>query len=388
MDRYRIVRVTWLALAVFTFTSRAQTNSPVVQFGEKYTLYSKLLNENREYWVYLPPSYKPDRYYAPQKNPLLFLLDGDWNFGWACQVAQFMGDTLKVPELIVVAIPNTDRERDLTPTHATNIVSSGGGPVFERFLAEELRPAVDAKFRTAPYRLLVGHSLGGALAIDSFLRQTSGFDAYIAIDPSLWWDNRVQVQRAKEFAPMKNSHSALFLAEANWPQNLYDATNSNKYASDLFLSALRTKAAPGIRVGSQFLEAEDHGSSRLMALYEGLRFTFENYKPTNIYALDRAVLVEEHFRKVSDCLGFQILPPERYVNQIGNALSSPTNVDKAIELFKLNVRNYPASASAYRHLADAYLVKGEKELAIQNYKKALDLNPDLDEARKALAKLK
>lgn len=387
MDRNRIVGIICLTLLLL-YRSSAQTNSPLVQFGEKLTLHSKLLNEDRDYWVYLPPSYKPGRYYAPQKYPVMYLLDGEWNFAWACQVAQFMGEALKIPELIVVAIPNTERERDLTPTHATNVVSSGGGPIFERFLSEELGPTVDAKFRTAPYRILVGHSIGGALAIDGFLRQTDRFDAFIAIDPSLWWDDRVLVQRAKEFAPRKNSHEVLFVAEANWPQNLYDATNSNKYASDLFLSALRTNTASGIRVGSEFLDSEDHGSSRLMALYAGLEFVFENYKPTNIYALDRPALIEEHFKRVSNQLGFQILPPEIYVNKIGNAFLSPTNADKALELFKLNLRNYPTSASAYRHLADAYLAKNEKDLAIQNYKKALDLDPDMDDVKKALAKLK
>ncbi|HXE42694.1 MAG TPA: alpha/beta hydrolase-fold protein, partial [Candidatus Baltobacteraceae bacterium] len=273
------------SLFILAFAATAQTNDPLVQFGEKYTLHSKLLNEDRQYWVYLPPSYKPTRNHAPQKYPVLYLLDGEWNFEWACEVAQFMGDTLETPELIVVAIPNTDRDRNLTPTHATNSVSSGGGPLFEKFLNEELASEIDAKFRTAPYRILVGHSIGGALVVDSFLRQTNGFQAYIAIDPALWWDNRILVHQASQFSPKTNSHDALFIAEANWPQNLVDATNSNKYASDLFLSVLKTNSST-VRVGSQFFDSEDHGSSRLLGLYNGLRFIFKDYKTANIYAFD------------------------------------------------------------------------------------------------------
>ena len=367
---------------LFAFASAAQTNTPLVQFGEKYTIHSKLLNEDRQYWVYLPPSYKSTR----KKYPVLYLTDGEWNFEWACEVAQFMGDALEAPEMIVVGIPNPDRERDLTPTHNASEPSSGGGPMFENFLSEELTPTIDAKFRTVPYRILFGHSIGGVLAVDSFLRQTNGFQAYIAIDPSLWWDNRILVQQAKEFSPRTNSHDALFIAEANWPHNFADATNSNKFTSDLFLAALKTNS-PDIRVGWQFFDREDHGSSRLMGLYAGLQFIFGDYKPTNFYALDTPALLDEHFKKNSDRLGFRFLPPEAYVNKIAEAYLTPTNADIAIELFKMDVTNYPKAPTAYSHLANAYQIKGEKELAIQNYKKALELNPNMGSAKKALEKL-
>ncbi len=87
-------------------------------------------------------------------------------------------------------------------------------------------------------------------------------------------------------------------------------------------------------------------------------------------------------------MGFQVLPPEGFVNKIGYGLLDAHESDKAVECFKLNVSNYPASAYVYSHLADAYLAKGEKELAIHNYKKALELNPNIDSAKRALEKLR
>jgi predicted Zn-dependent protease len=76
------------------------------------------------------------------------------------------------------------------------------------------------------------------------------------------------------------------------------------------------------------------------------------------------------------------------VNKIGYVLLETQAADKAVECFKLNASNYPASPYVYSHLADAYLAKGEKEMAIQNYRKALTLDSTLDSAKKALAKLK
>jgi hypothetical protein len=359
----------------------------LVQFGEPYTLHSKILNEDRPYWVYLPPSYKPTRNHAPQKYPVLYLTDGESSFPWACEVVQFMGDMLQIPELIVVAIPNTDRNRDLTPTHDSGVASSGGGPLFENFLSQELAPEIDSKFRTAPYRILFGHSIGGALAADSFLRQTNGFQAYITVDPALWWDNAILLQRAKGFLPTTNSHAAIFIATANHSGE--QPPNQIKGDSERFISILKEKAVPGLRFGYQYFDAEDHASSRLPGLHDGLRFIFEDYKPENFGdpGLNDAPSVENHFKELSAHLGFEMPPPEAYVDKIGSWMLDAHQTDKAIGLFQLNVANYPTAASAYAHLADAYSAKGEKDLAIQNYEKALELNPKMGSAKKALEKL-
>jgi tetratricopeptide (TPR) repeat protein len=61
--------------------------------------------------------------------------------------------------------------------------------------------------------------------------------------------------------------------------------------------------------------------------------------------------------------------------------------DEAIKIFSLNAEQYPYAANSYDCLAEAYLKKGEKELAIATYRKALNMDPGFDNARKALQKL-
>ena len=51
-------------------------------------------------------------------------------------------------------------------------------------------------------------------------------------------------------------------------------------------------------------------------------------------------------------------------------------VDDAIEIFKLNVEAYPDASNAYDSLGEAYMIKGDYELAMKNYQKSVDLNPD------------
>ena len=62
-------------------------------------------------------------------------------------------------------------------------------------------------------------------------------------------------------------------------------------------------------------------------------------------------------------------------------------VREAIEIFKLNVEAYPASADVYDSLGEAYKSAGERELAIQNYRKSLEMNPKNENAAKALKEL-
>ena len=356
-------------IVLCTFTLEAQTNSPLVQFGEPYILHSKILNQNRHYWVSLPESYHAKG--SHQRYPVLYVLDAEWDFYLDCPVMQFMAESRQVPDFIVVGVPNMDRERDLTPTPYPNEPSSGGGPLFERFLNEELAREINAKFRTVPYRILVGHSAGGALAADTFLRQTNGFQGYIAIDPALGWVNQDLIRLAKEFVPQTKSRAAIFIATAGWRD--LNPTNVMTCAQQLFVSILRTNSSPSIRIGYE-LESEDHSSSRLLGLYDGLRFIFDGYKPMDLLVLNTPLLINNHFKQLSNRLGFQILPPEGLVNDIGDALEDAHEPERAVDCLKLNISNYPTSAWAFRHLAYAYLAAGKKQLAIQNYQEALKLD--------------
>jgi len=78
---------------------------------------------------------------------------------------------------------------------------------------------------------------------------------------------------------------------------------------------------------------------------------------------------------------------EAEVNSLGHMLLSKGKIDEAIEIFKLNVTEHPESWNVYDSLGEAYLKQGNKELAVQNYRKSLELNPDNTTGREILKKL-
>jgi hypothetical protein len=78
---------------------------------------------------------------------------------------------------------------------------------------------------------------------------------------------------------------------------------------------------------------------------------------------------------------------ETELNTLGYRLIQMKRVTDAIEIFKLNVEVFPQAANAYDSLGEAYMIHGDKDLAITNYKKSLELNPDNSNATVQLALL-
>ena len=157
-----------ILVSFFSICAFAQKDNKVT-IGTIDSLQSKILCEQRKIWVYLPNGDGANDLYSSQKYPVVYLLDGDAHFfsvvGMIQQLSQVNGNTV-LPEMIVVGIPNTDRRRDLTPTHmdvhpiwndSALVRTSGGGENFIAFIEKELMPFIELKYPTAPYKLLIGH---------------------------------------------------------------------------------------------------------------------------------------------------------------------------------------------------------------------------------------
>ena len=149
------------------------------------------------------PKTVPGAVFSQQKYPVVYLLDGDAHFNSVVGMIQYLSQVNSnnaCPEMIVVGISNTDRTRDLTPTKSGDdpflktmpglaVQTSGGGEAFMSFIEKELMPHINSKYPTQPYKILIGHSLGGLTVMNAVINHTKLFNTYIAIDPSMWWDN-------------------------------------------------------------------------------------------------------------------------------------------------------------------------------------------------------
>jgi len=92
--------------------------------------------------------------------------------------------------------------------------------------------------------------------------------------------------------------------------------------------------------------------------------------------------------KTGDYKIYKLDVGEGQLNSLGYRLLGNNKLKEAIEIFKFVVLEYPESANAYDSLGEAFMKAGEKELAIRNYEKSLELNPKNENAKKKLAELK
>jgi predicted alpha/beta superfamily hydrolase len=363
-----------------------------IRIGRKLSLYSEVLGENRRIWVYEPDitaagTDKDKRY------PVLYLLDGDAHFyatvGIIQQLSQANGNGV-LPEMIVVAVSQNDRFKELAPG-LPNASDSNHANAFQRFLSAELIPYVDKHFRTAPYRLLVGHSLGGLTAIHILTHQPAMFKAYIAIDPSMWFGNEVYLKQTLSKLPGQRMDGiSLFMGIANtMPKGMkIDEVGSNRsfetqhIRSMMKLDTFLKANTNGLRYAQAFYEKEGHNTVPLISQYDGLRFIFNYYgidltEKDFIDGSDRiAQLLKAHYTRVSTAMGYPVAAPRALVHYLGAVAMEKNQFSRAEALFQLNMEAYPHRAEVYDAYADLMATKKDTAAAVDFYNKAIKLNPD------------
>jgi predicted alpha/beta superfamily hydrolase len=373
--------VAGLLLAFCLFSIGLAAQDVVAPVPQKLTLHSNILNEDRVVWIRTPQNYEKTK----ATFPVLYLVDGPTHINLVASTMDFLllGD--RMPSLIIVGIANTDRTRDMTPSHADEKNSdgtvqadptSGGADHFADFIQNELMPEIERRYRVAPYKIFVGHSLGGLLAVHILITRPDMFQAYIAASPSLWWDNQRTLHQAQDF----------FAAHAELNKRLFfDLGNESPEMVSPFNALQKTladKTPKDFHWKSAVYPDEDHGTSVLRGYYDGLReIFFDWHVPTD---QDGRIIgglqgLEAHYRELSVRYGYEIRPAERAMNNLGYQLLADKKVAEAIVVFKRNVELYPASANVYDSLADGYEADSKLDLATKNTQKAVEVGTKIDD---------
>lgn len=402
------------SLSIILFSLQAQTSNSV-NIGAIDSIHSKLLNEQRKIWVHVPASASRDK---KKKYSVVYVLDAERCFtgvvGMVDYLSSVNGNNI-CPEMIVVGIPNTNRTRDLTPTRVTsglfidnNMAKySGGGETFTAFIENEVVPHIDSIYPTLSYRVLLGHSFGGIMVINALVHHKNLFRGYIAIDPSMWWDNQKLLHETTlTLQSTKYPGVSLFLGMANTlPPGIDTASIKNDTTSGTIhpRSILQLRdyimgSREGLMANFKYYNEDSHGSVSLLATYDALHFIFKDYalKTQDSYFTDPAFplarYLKDHFENLTSKYGItaedgsMMLPPEDLVNNLGFFVLGKKEFDKAEAMFRMNIINYPRGPVAYTYLGDLYVAKGDKKNAIASYQKALSLKESA-ETRKKLGDL-
>ena len=373
--------------------------------GSIDSIYSNVLKEGRRILVHMPMT-QPDGYSEKQKLPVVYVLDGESLFQSVVTITEQLSGgsgNFMYPKMIIVGITNTDRTRDLTPTHSTDstimpaflLKNSGGGVRFLSFIEKELIPYMEKAYSASSYRILIGHSYGGLMSIYTMLNHNNLFNAYVAIDPSIWWDNQKLLKQSELILKKSNlNNNNLYLAIANTLSKgmTIQTVKKDKNVINLPIRSILKlddliKMYKGYKLHykSKFYNDYDHGSIPLVAVYDALPFILNFYTlhfPFSdffnpLYKNDN--ILTTHFKKVSNTMGYEVLPPGELVNALAHQLISTNQLERAYKFFELNIKNYPESFKPYDAMGDFYQLKGDRTKAEEFYNKALSIseNPDI-----------
>ena len=192
----------------------AQQQIDKIMLGKTVEFNSKILNEKRDILIYTPAGYEE----SSVQYPTLYITDGAENFFIATAIVSFLSRSQQIPRMIVVGIPNVNRNRDLSPSIINGTSNPGRGDNFLNFFEEELIPYLDRTYRTSNYRVLFGHSLGGVFANYTMLTRPDLFNAFIAASPYLMYDNGYLIKEAElKLDNLSNLERQLFITLGNEP---------------------------------------------------------------------------------------------------------------------------------------------------------------------------
>jgi predicted alpha/beta superfamily hydrolase len=416
----KLLLITVIALSLLNCETKKTPEATVekdtkIVFGHKEVIHSDILNEDREVWIHLPVSISDDTF-KKTKYPILYLLDGPGHFYSVTGIIKRLSSSKIVPEMIIVAIRNTNRSRDLTPTHVdldffsgdSIRYASGGGNKFLDFMEKELIPHIDKTYPASTYKTFVGHSFGGLSVINALINRQHLFNNYVAIDPSLWWDNQAFLKVADSIlSGNKFDGKSLYVGVANTMgegMKIKDIRNDNTKSTAhirsilKFVNSMDSQNNNGLHFGWKYYENDDHGSVPLITEYDALRFLFPWYRLKGINqffdqnststADDLLRLFDTHYKNVSYHFGYENIPPESFVNSLGyNFLRMPNKIDIANAMFSLNVKNYPNSSNVYDSMGDYHLAQQDSVKALELFTKALKIGPN-DFSQKKIDTLK
>ncbi len=271
-----------LGLACATTPARAQAPAgpgaaarPLVTMPgtEVRTLHSTATGRDYDLYIGFPGGYSPN---PSTKYPVVYLLDGQWDFKLMASVYGGLVYDKWVPPMMLVGItyaganPNYDalRAMDYTPVHTANVAGSGAGPKFLSFLKDQVIPLVESSYPADPSRrVLLGASYGGLFTLYTLFAQPTLFSRYIAGSPAVpYAGNFVFQEEADYFAHHKALPARVWIAVGDAEPLLGP--------DQAFIRVLQSRHYTGLTLGTRVIEGERHSGNKPESFNRGLRFVF------------------------------------------------------------------------------------------------------------------
>ena len=255
------------------FSSSIWAQDITVNIGHKASIQSAILNETRTILIHLPNDYDTSK----KSYPVLYRLDGDIDFlmETVSTVNRLsLGDEI-APEMIIVAVENTNRAKDMWPTNTMYYPEpyTAGASDFLSFIEKELIPYVEDNYRTNKEKILCGQSLSAIFTMYAFLSKPKLFNSYIAISGAFpGCEDYFTVLSEKSFQQKDQFNGQSFFL-TNGSKDPLDPDGELKKQIDDFSTTLIKSI--GDKINFKYVTYENEGHVPFHSLYDGLKFIYE-----------------------------------------------------------------------------------------------------------------
>ncbi len=248
-------------------------------------LFSKTAASNSvTYKIYV--SLPPDYYTSSKEYPVLYLLDADYSFAMAKNISDHLSQRNQMRGLVIIGLAydslsyEVNRTRDYTPSNSEmggyvpeiQKKYSGGAPLFQQFMKDELIPYVYDHYRVTEERTIVGHSFGGLFCAYTLLTAPELFTGYVIVSPSLWYDDHFLFRLDGQLAGELPSDTKVYLTVGDMEVN--DQWNM---PLDLegFYSILNDRAVRKLHLKKSIEKQQTHHSIFPIGLTNGMRYVLD-----------------------------------------------------------------------------------------------------------------
>lgn len=376
-------RPVWIVMLVFLAATTAlpavaQEDNEDIVIGHYRKIHSRILDEDRTLLVNLPRGYEA----TAIGYPVIYVLYGGQvtnYFAEALYITTLLGTT-RMPPVILVGVANTERYRDYLPLDREG--NPAGADRFLQFMVEELLPFVEANYRTADFRILVGPQAGGTFGLYTLTERPETFDAYILNNPFRYLVQRdYLIEKVQTFLAGKealDNFLYVIAEDSDFPEAL-------EYLPRL--EAVVSADAPAELEWKIEVVEENGDFLTPSGLREGLTLLFRDYEFPRGAGPVSLPDVEAYYDALSERYGYEVAIPDMVLAMQSDNLAQTGRVDEAIEMLERLVTLYPHSLNGWWRLGGIYRERGEIERALYYYRKCLEVDPDMVYARQIIEQL-
>ena len=364
----------FILLTTISYSFSQETN--VLSYGNKITIHSEILNQDREIYIHLPNDYED----CVSSYPVLYVMDGEQTFYPMSGLVELMSWERLIPKMIVVGIPNIDRMNDFMPLIDT-ISNSGGADKFISFFNKELFPYMKEHYRTEPFNILFGHSRLGMFTVYCLKKYPNTFNAYIAGSPSLRYNYNYLCSENFPVESLDQNRFFYFsIGDLENKKSIEDVSQ--------LTSIVKKNNSDKLIWNSDIVSNVGHELNLSLAFINGLNFIFSDWIKIKQVVNQGLGAAENHFSMLSEKYAYTVKVPEDIFRLGGLYYLQNGNINVSIEIFKKYIQSYSTAYNAYNYLGEALILNNDIKAAKECFEIALQLKPDFKKAKDNLGKIK